>query len=284
MNIASEIDPGAVIPFPSAEEATMSEPQGMRGDYQLSRFNAVKHGILSRHVVLPHEDGQEFQTLLVALVEEHQPSGATEMHLVEELAGIIWRKRRVLMAEGAAINRGLRSVVMSSYDSPAPTAVPFERGLSDRGSDVQDLMTATPEEIAERQQEARRDLEATERVAAILRKGGANAYERALRGLLADSREWWQEYVEEGEYQPNAEGLAAFINDHLLPLCISIEKETQHHQAIKAQTLGEGLQVHRLENLTRYEAHLDRKLERTLAMLIKLKELRKARQLTHHMR
>jgi hypothetical protein len=32
--------------------------------------------------------------------------------------------------------------------------------------------------------------------------------------------------------------------------------------------------VHRLEKLNRYETHLDRKFERTLAMLVKLKELR----------
>jgi hypothetical protein len=34
------------------------------------------------------------------------------------------------------------------------------------------------------------------------------------------------------------------------------------------------LQVYRLEKLSRYETHLDRKFERILAMLIKLQELR----------
>jgi hypothetical protein len=51
-------------------------------------------------------------------------------------------------------------------------------------------------------------------------------------------------------------------------------KEAQFTSAIKAQTLGEGLQAHRLEKLNRYETHLDRKFERTLAMLLKLKQLR----------
>ena len=54
---------------------------------------------------------------------------------------------------------------------------------------------------------------------------------------------------------------------------MSLEKEARHHEAIKAQALGEGLQVHRLEKLSRYETHLDRKFERTLGMLVKLKEL-----------
>lgn len=56
-----------------------------------------------------------------------------------------------------------------------------------------------------------------------------------------------------------------------------MEKEARHHEAIKAQMLGEGLQAFKLEKLNRYETHLDRKFERTLAMLLKLKELNSGR-------
>ena len=93
------------------------------------RFNALKHGILSRYTVLPHEDADEYEALLAALVEEHQPAGATEVHLVEELAGIIWRKRRVLQAEGATINRSLRGPCATPR-RVIPAAAPFELGLS----------------------------------------------------------------------------------------------------------------------------------------------------------
>jgi hypothetical protein len=55
-----------------------------------------------------------------------------------------------------------------------------------------------------------------------------------------------------------------------------MEREARFTPAIKAQTLGEGLQAHRLEKLNRYETHLDRKFERTLAMILKLKSLRGA--------
>lgn len=51
-------------------------------------------------------------------------------------------------------------------------------------------------------------------------------------------------------------------------------QEARFVPAIKAQTLGEGLQAHRLEKLNRYETYLDRKFERTLAMILKMKELR----------
>lgn len=249
------------------------------GNYDAVRFNAMKHGILSRYTVLSHEDADEYRALLAALVAEHHPAGATEAHLVEELAGIIWRKRRVLQAEGANINQGLKGAARNA-ESVIPAAAPFELGMSGKGTDLRDLFGMGAEEIAERQRDTRHDLDATNKAAAILRRGGASAYDKALRALLPDSRDWWQEYVEEEEYEPNADGLAKFISEHLFPLCAAMERETRHHEAIKAQTLGEGLQVYRLEKLTRYETHLDRKFERTLAMLLKLKELRGGRELS----
>ena len=257
---------------PIEEQAPNSEME-TSGNYEAVKYNAMTHGILSRHTVLPHEDHREYEKLLSLLTQEHQPHGMTEAHLVEELAGIIWRKRRVLQAEGANINQGLKSAARNA-EGIIPAAAPFELGLSGKNSDLRDMLTLTKEQVTECQMDARHDLEATRKAAAILRRGSANAYDKALRVLLPDSRDWWQEYVEEEEYPATAEGLADFIRDRLEPLCLSIEKEAQHHEAIKAQTLGEGLQVHRLEKLTRYETHLDRKFERTLAMLVKLKELR----------
>lgn len=266
------INDSAVITYPAADESMSAATKG----YEAVRFNAMKHGILSRLAVLAHEDAGAFADLLAALIEEHQPAGMTERHLIEELAAIIWRKRRVLLAESANINQGLKGAARDA-ESVIPAAAPFELGMSGKGTDLRDLVGMSAEEIAERQRDTRHDLDATNKAAAIRRRGSANAYDKALRALLPDSRGWWQEYVEEEEYAANAEGLAKFIGEHLYPLCAVMEKEARHHEAIKAQTLGEGLQVHRLEKLNRYETHLDRKFERTLAMLVKLKELRASR-------
>ena len=73
----------------------------------VTRFNALRHGVLSRYTVLPWEDAEEYHALVAALVAEHAPQGPTEEHLVEELAGILWRKRRLRLAEAAAHRRGL---------------------------------------------------------------------------------------------------------------------------------------------------------------------------------
>ena len=58
--------------------------------YETTRFNALRHGVLSRHTVLPWEDRSEYQALLDALVAEHAPDGPTEEHLV---AGCGWPRR-----------------------------------------------------------------------------------------------------------------------------------------------------------------------------------------------
>src|SRR5215208_6361433 len=80
--------------------------------YEVTRFNAFKHGVLSHDTVLPWENESEYCTLLAALVSEHRPQGPTEAHLVEELAGVIWRKRRMRLAEAAAHRRGLGSIAL----------------------------------------------------------------------------------------------------------------------------------------------------------------------------
>ena len=244
--------------------------------YEAVRFNALKHGILSRYTVLSHESHADYESLVNSLMDEHLPAGATEQHLIEELASVIWRKRRVLQAEGATINKGLKESARSAK-TVIPAAAPFETGLSGEGTDIRDLMDLKPEEVTESQRTARHDLEATNKAAAILSKGGDRAYDRALRALTPDTREWWQSYVDEEEYPADATGLATFISEHVTPFVYQQEKESRHHGAIVNQALGEGLQAYKLEKLSRYETHLDRKFERTLAMLIKLKDLRSTR-------
>ena len=79
----------------SLAENVTTLPQPRTGNYEFARFNALRHGVLSQYTVLPWEDRQEYLTLIEALVTEHKPQGPTEEHLVEELAGVIWRKRRL---------------------------------------------------------------------------------------------------------------------------------------------------------------------------------------------
>ena len=50
--------------------------------------------------------------------------------------------------------------------------------------------------------------------------------------------------------------------------------DTGAKQLAREQAFGEALDPDKLERLGRYEVHLDRKLERMLTILLRLKELR----------
>lgn len=76
---------------------------------EVVRWNALKHGLLSKAVVITNGDGKEdpeqFKQLFETLVEQYQPLGAIEEMLVEQITVAYWRKRRVLAAESGEIQK-----------------------------------------------------------------------------------------------------------------------------------------------------------------------------------
>ena len=56
-----------------------------------SSANAIQHGILSRHLILPGEDKEDYEALLNQLLMEQKPVGTLEMSLVERMAIALWR-------------------------------------------------------------------------------------------------------------------------------------------------------------------------------------------------
>jgi len=108
------------------------------GGYETSRLNATKHGLLSRHLVLPWEDQSEYEGLLDTLIQEHTPSGPTEAHLVEELAGTMWRRQRLVLVAMLVNTQWLTkaSVVLTNRivwfpgDDGRPAASPQENHCS----------------------------------------------------------------------------------------------------------------------------------------------------------
>jgi hypothetical protein len=68
-----------------------------------SSMNACKHGLTARTVVIGKEDPVEFDALRQALEEEFEPRSMMERELVERLAGIVWRLRRMPQFEAALI-------------------------------------------------------------------------------------------------------------------------------------------------------------------------------------
>jgi hypothetical protein len=251
--------------------------------YQATRFNALRHGVLSRYTVLPWEDKAEYQTLLGALVAEHSPVGPTEEHLVEELAGIIWRKRRLRMAEAAVYREKLRhdATAYSGPDNIAGAAVLPLTGDANGKASIPRAIAATPAETARDLRDLKRDQGMTQRALNILQTGGSGTYERALASLRDDTRAAWEEGLAEDPedgltYARTAGALQAWISHNWQNWYEHPIAELQHRDAIRDQALGVVYGANDLDVPARYEVHLDRKLERTLAMLFRLRELRRS--------
>jgi len=81
-------------------------PRTKRGK-RITRWNAVKHGLLGKAVVIEvgerKEDRAEYQAVLAQLRKTLDPQGILEEMLVEQIASCYWRLRRVLLCEAGEI-------------------------------------------------------------------------------------------------------------------------------------------------------------------------------------
>jgi hypothetical protein len=247
--------------------------------YDGSRFNAVRHGVLSELTVLPWEDEAEYAKLLEALVEEYRPRGPTEDHLVEEIAGVIWRKRRLRLAEAGSYWKNVDKATDFSSDS-------FDER---RVVPTLDALLTTPAGTARDIAEVQNRLTAVSRARDILQAGKPGAYKAAMAELDERTKAHWQEQIapkledldeddDEDEpvkhYTADAAGLLGFLLCSVLPDCLTQLGSLGIRSLIRAQVLGETLDFQRLEPISRYEVHLDRKFERAVSMLLRLRELR----------
>ena len=252
------------------------------GGTEITRFNALKHGVLSRYTVLPWEDADEYRALVAALTTEHAPLGPTEEHLVEEVAGIVWRKRRLRLAEAAAHRRGLEGTFTSHRDTVKMALAHLD--ATNPSERVIDAIRATASDTEKDVCDMQDDEAKTRHALDLLNSRRNDAYEAALALLRSDTQAWWAEVLarDPGELYGNQEpatadvdGLRRFLEGDVLPWFETRKKELANRPLIREQAFGESLDPDKLERLGRYEVHLDRKLERMLAMLLRLKDLRR---------
>lgn len=85
-----------------------------------SSLNAVRHGLTAVHVVLDGEDPIAFEKLRQYLVEYHHPATPIEYHAVDQVAGLLWRLRRVPIFEASLLTWIAHSQA-KAYDKPIVT-------------------------------------------------------------------------------------------------------------------------------------------------------------------
>ena len=76
---------------------------------QRASLNALKHGMLSKDLLIDGEDEKDFKKLLDGLLDTHQPTTATEIILVEKMAIALWKMKRLQRIETARIHASMVS-------------------------------------------------------------------------------------------------------------------------------------------------------------------------------
>jgi hypothetical protein len=125
----------------------------------------------------------------------------------------------------------------------------------------------------------------TRRALSLLDADRNDAYEIAIAELPDDTREWWMRLLsgdpdepdeDEAPYGAEAGDLRRFLEEKVLAWFETRRKELANRPLIREQAFGEAFDPGKLDQLGRYEVHLDRKFERMLTVLLRLKELRKS--------
>ena len=212
-------------------------PQGKA----VSRWNALKHGVLAQSVIpSPLEDYEsraDFDALLSALVADLDPASPLEEMLVERMATCYWRMGRILRAEGAAIAKRQDARI---HDAARPS---WGDLMSMVGEGSESPSTA----------DRLRNLE------------NAMSNKARLRALMVDDDPNWREATDEA-LSIGARELLAQLGQQLA--CEQARTKAIEEAERSIPDLSE------IAPFARYEAALERRFYRALDALERIKRLR----------
>ncbi|ODR95912.1 hypothetical protein AUC70_03380 [Methyloceanibacter stevinii] len=80
-----------------------------------SRQNAWKHGLTAEEIVIRGETPDDFNVFRDGLMADFDPQGTMECELVDRLAGLLWRLRRVPSVE-AQVMSGILGRIFMNWD------------------------------------------------------------------------------------------------------------------------------------------------------------------------
>jgi hypothetical protein len=121
--------------------------------------NALKHGLLSKEIVITKGEGQEdpneYKNLLSRLVDDLDPEGPLEEMLVERIAVCYWRLRRAVVAENGEIRKRRDALGweqaerrMKDFDRHRQLAPLEDRGLfGERTKHAQEFILSKVQEV-----------------------------------------------------------------------------------------------------------------------------------------
>jgi hypothetical protein len=240
--------------------------------YRHASGNALRHGFFAQGTVLPWEDAREFDDLHASIAAEYAPEGPIERYLVEELASILWRRRRLALAERAANGRALLAAMASHDSDRAATAhrpdvvMSYESAEeSVRGSEDEVAEIAELEDV---ERAARRALD-------VLDAGEEDAIAAALRELPESWRDEVLRRLARRKSPDDPEVVAEVVDLVVLGPAIHGRRRLEIRPLVREQVLADAATLALEGPHARFEAHLDRKFLRVLATLHRLQSLRR---------
>ena len=142
--------------------------------------------------LLPWESPAEFRALHSALHPEHQPKGATEVSLVDQLAWIEWRRRRLMLGERSAHLAALYERIDADYKTTQTLARALIADSARAENDeLADTLRRTPECDLADVEDANDDERFTLIGITILEAGGSD--EKALASVREETQGWWED-------------------------------------------------------------------------------------------
>lgn len=71
---------------------------------EISSRNSQRHGVLSQRVTTDIEENELYERMLNSFMDEYGPRSETEILLVERLANLFWRERRLIQTERSQLS------------------------------------------------------------------------------------------------------------------------------------------------------------------------------------
>jgi len=275
--------------------ATNAQKGGVKtpGGKAISRFNAIKHGLLAQEIVVlaadRAEDPDTFAALLKGLQQQFDPQGAVEGLLVEKIAVAYWRLRRACRYESGLVQRDIDQ-----------TAEHFYNQTNWKQEKIHKTDQQLDQEIAE-QKEWIADWQNNKRQFRRMKKDGralADTYDQD--GAWEDLGETIDPLIPEDydfdDYGPKE--ICEFLHGHagwtddkvwkaLSTVCdehvashqkkiqaLEKQKQRYHGKIAVLQKLGNVPSHHELNRLLRYETAIERQFYKALNQLERMQRLR----------
>lgn len=210
---------------------------------------------------------------------------------MDQLVWLDWRRQRLVIGERSAHMAALQDRLGTEFK----TAETIRRAMIESGGkgdkdELAPALSSSSEADAAAIVDTDADEAMTRRAIAILETGDPAAYPEALAALRADTVNWWENVVADDEhthpdgkqqegdsYRPyarNAAQLLRFLTDETMENHRSTRGELLRRPAIRLEAQGESVDPFRMNLLLTLDERLARLFEKTLAMLLKLQELR----------